>query len=102
MTIDRARIGRERFMTSATQTSDVRTSSVAIDDDTFLVEGRRFPRRSYAGRTDLQQLRRRPDPQSWVSQLTDIAPAGDLRREVPDSSETFSYVSPSMAKIAPT
>ncbi len=86
-------------MTPGAHTAESRGSLVSIEDDAFVVDGRRFPRRTYAHRSELQAIRRRSDPLTWSSQLADLGAPADLRKEVPDPAETFTYISPSMARI---
>ncbi len=99
MSIDRALVGRDRFLASSTPLIGGFGPHVSVEDNWFVVGGRRFPRRQYPSRTDLQPVRRRPDPTTWDSQLLDRSAPGDLRRDVPDVSESFTYVSPTMARI---
>ena len=72
---------------------------VTLEEDSFTVEGQRFPRRRYSHRTELQRVNRAPDPASWDGQLLQIPDPSDLQRNVPDTSEIFSYLTPSMARV---
>src|SRR5262249_15461173 len=47
----------------------------------------------------LEPIRRRTDPGAWDSQLAALQSPFELQREVPEASEVFSYLSPSMARI---
>jgi MoxR-like ATPase len=99
MNLDRALLGRDRFVSVNAPIAGNFGPSVSVEDSSFIADGRRFPRRQFSTRTDLQPIRRRSDPASWVSQLADRANPGDLRRDVPDVTETFTYISPTMARI---
>lgn len=72
---------------------------VWLDDDSFVVDGQRFPRRRYAPPSALRAVQHRPDPPTWESQLQRLPSPVELQREVPDRSEVFSHLTPSMARI---
>jgi MoxR-like ATPase len=99
MSLDRVLLGRERFVAVNQPIVGSFGPHVSVEDNYFVVDGRRFPRRQYSTRTDLQTIRRRSDPTTWVSQLTDRVNPADLRRDVPDVAETFTYISPTMARV---
>ncbi|HLH73056.1 MAG TPA: AAA family ATPase, partial [Chloroflexota bacterium] len=93
-------------MIESGQVSDVKANVsqqlgplVAIEGNEFVIDGKRFGRRQYHKRSDLEIVPRPADPASWDSQLLVLASPLELEREVPDESETFSYLSPTMARI---
>ncbi|HLZ07033.1 MAG TPA: AAA family ATPase [Chloroflexota bacterium] len=98
MSLDRALIGKDRFHGSTSEAWGSHGPLVNILDDGFVVAGRRYPRRQYYPRTALQAITRKKDPTSSGSQLLDVAAPSDLQRDVPGAEETFSYLSPTMAR----
>jgi MoxR-like ATPase len=72
---------------------------VTLTPDSFAIDGRWYPRRRYPDRSALQPLRRPPDPAHWDSQLTRLPSISDLAGEVPDESEIFTHITPSMARV---
>jgi MoxR-like ATPase len=98
MSIERSLVRRDRFST-LTGPSPNEPSSVSLEDDAFVLEGQRFARRHYPARSALEPVRRRADPDRWDSQLAVAYDPSGLRREVPDPSEVFTYISPTMARV---
>ena len=98
MSLDRALIGRDRFPGTRAASSGTHGPLVNVHDDAFVIEGRRYPRRAFPSHVSLQRVNRRGDPTSWGSQLTDIASPAELQRDVPTAQESFSYLSPTMAR----
>lgn len=72
---------------------------VSLEDDSFTVDGQRYPRRRFPDHFALQPVRRGPDPAAWDGQLLRVAAPSDLERDVPDASEVFSHLTPTMARI---
>lgn len=72
---------------------------VSLEDDSFTVNGQRYPRRRYVDHPPLRALERPPDPPDWDSQLAHLPTSAELRQGVPDASEIFSYLTPSMARV---
>ncbi|MGH2461880.1 MAG: AAA family ATPase [Chloroflexota bacterium] len=72
---------------------------VSVEDGSFTVDGRRYPRRRYQDRADLKPVARPADPPSWDSQLPRVPSPRELQRDVPDQSEVFSYLTPSMVRV---
>nr|AFK79178.1 nitric-oxide reductase protein [uncultured bacterium F25-01] len=71
---------------------------VNVVDDAFVVAGRRFVRRAFPDQGSLHRVNRRGDPASWGSQLAGLTSPGDLQHDVPTAQESFSYLSPTMAR----
>ncbi len=72
---------------------------VSLEDDSFFVEGQRYQRRQYRNRAELRPVGRKPDPATWDGQLLRVPDPSELQRNVPDPSEIFSYLTPSMARV---
>ena len=72
---------------------------VSLEEDSFSIDGQHYPRRRYVSHSELQPVRRAADPPSWDGQLLRVPPPSELQRNVPDSSEVFSYLTPSMARV---
>lgn len=93
-------IRRERILTA---TVDGLTPGfgplVSVEGERFVVDGKSFARRRYAERSELEPVRPRLDPAGWDSQIRDVPRPAELRSEVPDSAEVFSYLSASMARV---
>jgi MoxR-like ATPase len=98
MSLDRALIGRDRFQGTAPPSLGSHGPLVNVLDDAFVIAGRRYPRRKFPNHVALQRVNRRGDPASWGSQLADVAPPSELQRDVPTAQESFSYLSPTMAR----
>ena len=72
---------------------------VSVEDGSFTVDEHRYARRRYQRRESLRSVNRPIDPPSWEGQLLRVPPPLDLQRGVPDESEVFSYLTPSMARV---
>ncbi len=72
---------------------------VSLEDGSFAIDGRRYPRRRYAPRDVLRPIERPVDPPSWEGQLARVPHPEELESGVPDESEVFSYLTPSMARV---
>lgn len=91
-------IRRERTLTPVVERDAGVDQLVRVDGDAFIVEGVRFPRRQMRAGGRLESVRRRPDPDTWDSQLVDVPSPDSLQAEVPDAAEVFQYFSPAMAR----
>lgn len=72
---------------------------VSLEKDSFTIEGQRYQRREYRKRAELRPVSRGPDPASWDGQLLRVPDPSELQRNVPDPSEIFSYLTPSMVRV---
>src|SRR5438477_12784691 len=98
MTLERPLIRRDRF--AATRFAAASAENlVTVEPETFVVEGRPFPRRQFPERAPIERLRHRTDPPQWESQLTTLPDPTALQAEVPSPAEVFTYLSPSMARV---